>query len=396
MARRTEKRGVQGLLAVSLIRGVAGPGLNASLGIFFPTVAAMLGASVGALSWSVSIASLAGMLFLPLAPRMYVWLGVRHTAVLGVLLVSVSFFLTGFARGLVWWYVLAVPFGIGTVLVVNMLGPLVLSRSEEGYGSALGRMMTLAGLVAIPVQPLITAAITRGGSRAGYVVGGVTALLVMLPGALILPRRARAAEGTVHEEAPSDMAPHVFLLLFILLIVIVATNAFHQHIAVFGRLHGHHDTTIGASLAVSVVGAAVGGLLLGHVTHRFGGLSGGYLTLVVGAAAAGLFLVGGRHAVWFSFACFLHGVASAAIGITVQYLARERCRQGYDRVLARLLTAIPLATVVATPLWGAMYDRTGGYTVVLWSLLALAAIGGVCLSRLARDTKEQDVKRTAP
>ncbi len=378
IAHKRAHRGHGRLIAVSLIRGVAGPGLNSSLGIFFPVVSAFLGVGVGALSWSVSIGALAGMLFLPLAPRLLDVLGLRFTALIGILSVALSFFALGFAPRLFWWYLLAVPFGMGTVLIVNLLGPLVLEHEGGSLGASLGWMMTLAGLVAIPVQPLLTSAIALGGSRSGYIIGGVFALAVMLPCVLALP--CTKTDRRVQEATEEGMARLPFLLLYLLLFIIVACNAFHQHIATLGGERGLSVAALSLSLSLSMGGAAVGGILLGYVTHRCGGATGGYLTLVLAVGAVLLFLFGGDRTVRFSLACFLHGVSSAAIGITTQTLAREQCGSGYRRTLSRLLTAVPLATVVVTPLWGGIYDHTGSYTPALQLLLVLLAGGVLCLA----------------
>ncbi len=373
------------LLAVSLIRGVAGPGLNSSLGVFFPSVAAMLGVGVGTIAWSVSIASLAGMLFLPLADRVFSALGIRRTALIGVLSVALSFLSLGFATHIIWWFILAVPFGIGTVLVVNMLGPLVLDRQAEAeFGSALGIMMTIAGVAAIPVQPLAAWAIARGGVRMGYFLAGGVSLLFMLPCVWVLPREGIAVRGRRETKTSAAMPFRLLLLLFMLLLVIVGYNAFHQHLAVLGKNASLSEGMVGVALAMSAFGAAVGGVLIGGVTHRFGGVAGGYLTLGIGVIAVLLFMMGAPIGWLFSLAAFLHGVASSAIGITTQALARERDEAGYGHTLSRLLTAIPLANIIFTPLWGMIYDRTAQYTLALWGMLGLLAVGAGCLWLFSR------------
>ncbi len=365
------------LVSISVIRGLAGPGLNSSLGIFFPTVAAMLGVGVGTVSWSVSIASLAGMLFLPVSACVFRRLGVRVTSLLGVLLVSLSYLLHAFASHILWWYVLAVPFGIGTVLVVNLLGPLVLDGEGVGLGSSLGRMMTIAGVVAIPIQPLVTSALSHGGVRLGYLLGGGVAFLVMLPCVFVLPGHGEE-RNSIPRDGGKALHRGEFILLYCLLAVIVASNCFHQHITALGLSQSIGRSTVATGLTLSMIGAAAGGLLLGSVTHHFGGASSGYLTLALGGTAAGLFLLGGGGVV-FMTACFLHGTSSAAIGITAQTLARERCEGEYGQTLARLLTAIPLATILATPLWGMIYDLTADYRFALWCILGLQVFGAGCL-----------------
>ncbi len=380
--RQHEYHSKRELLAVSLIRGVAGPGLNSSLGLFFPAVSVAFGVGIGPLAWSVSIGALAGMICLPAAGWLFEHLGVRSMAVAGVLLVALSFLGNGFTEHLAWWYVLAVPFGVGTVLIVNMLGPLVLD-GEGGIGSSLGWMMTLAGVIAIPIQPLLTSWVARGGERAGYFAGGILALVVMLPCAMTLPRALPHCSRSRHETVGAEPGKPAFALLYLLLFIIVSYNAFHQHLAPLATAYDFSASAVGVALSFAMCGVAVGGLVIGYVTHRAGGGAGGYLTLGVAAVSVLLFLFAGRVTAWFTVACFLHGVASAAIGITAQTIAREICQGDYTRFLSRLLTAIPLATVIATPLWGMCYDRTGSYMLSLWGILALIGVGVGCLLALS-------------
>ncbi len=368
------------LLSISLIRGIAGPGLNSSLGLFFPAVAAAFGVGVGALSWTVGIAAVAGMFFLPFAERLYADLGVRSSAFVGILLLSLSFLLNGVAKDLFALCLFAIPFGMGTVLIVNLLGPLVFGAGETmQIGGALGWMMALSGVVAMVVQPALTFAISFAGWRFGYFIGGGVALYLLLFCLLALPKTAPAPQRVTVQSYSDTGTWRVFVPLFVLLFVISAFNAFHQHFAVLGRAAGFDAGGVGFALSLSMGGVAVGGLLLGWVTHQFNAVICGYTTLGIGAVSIVLFLIASENSIVFSLAALLHGVASAAIGITVQSLARERCGEDYGRVLAKLLTAIPLATVTATPVFGMVFDQTGSYTSVLWGILCALALGVGCL-----------------
>ncbi len=368
------------LVSVSLIRGIVGPGLNSSLGIFFSPVAAALGVGVGSLSLTVAVASLAGMLFLSLAAQMFEAGGVRVAAYCGAVLVCLSFAGQALGGHIVWWYLMAVPFGMGTVLLVNLLGPLYLHASDtedSSFGARLGWMMALSGVIAVVLQPVLSHLVFQFGWRMGYLIGGIGSLFALLILIRLLPHRVSASEQSVAEEEQAPL--HVPVLLSLYLGVISAFNAFHQQLAVYGQSVGYTARQVGIALSLSMAGAAVGGVLLGFVNHVKGAVFSGYTALAAGAVSLALLLMPNGSYSSFYIATILHGIASAAIGIPAQAILKDTCKGGYSRSLAVLLRAIPLASVIATPLLGYSYDITGSYDVAHWALLALLAVGAVSL-----------------
>ncbi len=384
--REDEKKG---LLSASVIRGIVGPGLNSSLGIFFPAVAAALGVGIGSLSLTVSVASLAGMLYMSAAGRLFLKLGARKACLIGVCLTCISFALMGFGNSVVWWFLLALPFGMGTVILVNLLGPLLAGETGTRVGGVLGYMMALSGVAAMVLQPVITTLTARVGWRVAYLMGGAVTALVLLLCLFWIPKEAcRKVKSVGEGESPLAIR----MSLFFFLAVIAAFNAFHQHMATCADALQYTNGQVGTVLFLSMAGATVGGVIIGHISHRFGALTGGICTLLVGAASVTLYLFGAAQYSWFCLASILHGVASAAIGITAQAVARERCGESYAHVLTFVLRAVPLATVVAMPLYGMVFDMTGSYRIAWWGLLILlCAAGGVLLLAFRRKKQQAGI-----
>lgn len=382
------------LLAAALIRGFGGPGLNCCVGIFFPAVREELGLGVGALSLFVSVAAVAGMLSLPLAGRLYTRFGAARVAPFGVLLTAAPFLGLSLSRNLLTWCLPAVPFGVGTVLTVNLLGPVVVKDTfPASTGFSMGVMTAVASLVGAVMHPALTTLTARVGWRRTMFGCGAVTLLCMVPALFGLRGfSGKEKSETVSRDngaTPASKATprHGWSMagisLFLFGAVITFFNMFHQHLPTYARQARIDTRNIAAALAVSMLASAVGALAVGKWGDKHGALRGGLVLLGVGAASAVLFLLPRVSPAVFFFAAFLHGFASSGVGITVPALTRELFgEEEYTKILSRVMIGAPLATVVSMPLYGYFFDLLGSYRVPLFLLLAAlgAAAAGLLLA----------------
>lgn len=361
------------LVAVSLIRGVCGPGLNSSAGILFPWVREETGMGVGVLSLFMTVAALAGLVTLYAAKWVFARLGSVKIALLGGGLVTLSFCLLGFGNTPVLWCLPAIPFGVGTVLAVNLLGPTVVHDVfHKDVGLALGVMTTIASLVGAGIHPAFVWLIEGVGWRSAcfYLGGGCFVILLL---AWLVFSRLTPKEESREEPQKAEYKRVTRSLagksLLVFMAVITAFNMFHQHFSTYAKVQGIGTHPLSVALTLSMVGAAIGGILIGKVGDLFGGGYGGLLTLVVGGASCLLFLIGESTAA-FVTAATLHGVASSGVGVTVPVLAREFFRgEHYTEVLSRVMLGAPISTILSMPLYGILFDRMGTYQVSLVQLL---------------------------
>lgn len=373
------------LALLSLIRGLAGPALSSSLGVFFPYIAAELGYSTGQLSLSVSLASVAGALFLPIGGKLFGRLSQRGATALGILLLAPAVALLGSARSLFVWYLAAIPIGCGTVLLVSLMAPLWLRRlfPDEG-GAALGYLMAGSGMVGAMVQPLLARSLSSFGWRRTYVgLGGFSCTLMLLALAWLpnAPPRASCAasapapRGTEGSPAarPADTRRDL-LALFLFQGVITGFSMFRQHFSTLHRAAGFSEGTLAWALWLSLAAAALGAVVLGSLTRAFGAARSGVLALLLGGVSFLCFLRA-VNAPLFLLAAALHGAASSAIGIVTPAMAREVFPEAnYARCLSRIMIASPVCTLLFMQLFAFSFDRSGTYflglCVGLFSLLS--------------------------
>lgn len=365
-------------VALAILRGIAGPGLFTSLGVYFPTIAAEGGVSLSALSTTVSIAAVAGALFLPVAGWLYEHISCHQATALGIALMAPSYVAMAFTDGIAMRRLLSIPLGCGMVMLVNLLIPCYLRRRGETGGGALGISMALSALVGAVFQPALSAFLSARGWRYAYATFGIGAAVIMAAALACLPR----AEGERRRggEAGEDAAlpPTAFLALFLFQGVITAFSMFHQHFSTFSVAAGFASSILSTALTLSMAAAAMGAWCLGALTRRFGGGAVGACVLAAATLSFVLFPLSHDSAPLFLAAAILHGAATGSIGVCVPAAAHELLPRGaYTRALSRIMIASPLFTVLGMQLYGRVYDWTGRFDVAFLLLAVAFSVTGV-------------------
>ena len=313
------------LLGVILIRGFAGGGINSVSGLFLYPVSRDIGVGIGTLSIYLSITSIVMVLWLPLAGRLINRYDVRLVAAAGAVLQALSFMSFGLMNSVYGWYLMAVPYAMGSTILVSLLGPILINRWFVGNtGMMLGLQMAFVGLFGSVFQPAASKIISVHGWRAGYLfVGGVTLTAVLLSSVLFLRNRPEDKSTSPYRtgtqadrsagrkesdlvEIPEKMALHSasFYLLLFFMISITGIGVFTQHIPTYGALLGY--TPI--------------------LTLRFYG------------------------------------------------------RKDYEKIFAKVSMGAPIASVILIPVYGFIYDMTNSYRFVLLLMIGLLSAALFCIS----------------
>ncbi len=382
---RTEKQGRGWILGAALLRGTLGPGLNSAMGILFPALCGALSASVGQVSLFVTLSSLWGFLALPACGRL---MGKWSPLVLGITaigLVGGAFCLIACVDFVWQLWLLSMPFGVGTVIGVNLLGPyLVYGAPGRGRGVYLGTMIALSSCVGVVLHPLLSGWIQAlGWRRAVLVAGGVC----ILGTALCLPTLRGRGRAERDRERYSHTHHRGRLLLPVLFAgAIAGFNLLHQHFSVMAQ-SGGMEREEGLALGLSMACAALGGLYLGWLVERKGAFSCARVNLLIGGASLVCLML--NSPTGFLLGACLHGFASSGIGVTVPALVGEVAGRGeYGECLGQVSRAIPLSGIVAMPLYALYFDRTGSYGGILWLLLGLLTVCLLVLHPVGEGTKK--------
>lgn len=406
------------LLAVSLIRGVAGPGINGSSGVFLSPVSAELGVGVGQLSLYLSVSSIATLLWLPMAGKLFHKYGVKTMVLAGALLQAGAFTMLGVMNNVWAWYLLSIPWAMGAVLLVNLLGPVLINRwFSKNVGLVMGIMMTITSLLGAVFQPVMASLIDTRGWRFTYGGFGVFALVFLLVVGFSLLRgwpkekhllpygeteevtdlagnssvvqatTSRKTEGIAQKDAVKMPA---FYTLMLFMIVLTGFATFQQHITTFGLGLGFPLTFIGKALSISMIGSAIGSLLIGFFSDWVGVVPTSVAVLGIGFIAVALFAFGSELAALFALATFLHGLAASSIGVVAPLLTTKFFGfKDYETLFSLVMLGAPLASIVLMPAYGFLYDRFGNYNVVLGFLLIALVVAGIGLVTGYKNSKNR-------
>lgn len=399
------------LLAVSLIRGIAGPGINASSGLFLLPVSTELGIGVGQLSLYLSVSSIAMLLFLPAAGKLFNRYDVKTMVLAGAVLQAGGFFLLGFMNHVWAWYLISIPIAMGGVILVNLLGPVMINRwFSKNVGLVMGVTMTITSILGAVFQPLMTTLIEGRGWRFTYRGFGIFALcLILLIGFSLLKSRPEDKNLEAHGEAEASecskaavdktegvaqkdaVKMFAFYALLFFMVVLTGFASFQQHITTFGLGLGFPMTAIGKALSISMIGSAVGSILIGFFSDRIGILPTSVAVLCIGLIAIMMFAFNGGVFVVFVLATFLHGLAASSIGVVAPLLTTKFFGfKDYEKLFSLVMIGAPLASIVLLPAYGFIYDLYGSYHLVFLFLLAAlitAAVGLVLGYRSSKKTK---------
>lgn len=414
------RRALLVLAGLILLRGFAGGCINMTAGLFLSPVSQELGVGIGVLSLYLSVMSAVSLIWLPMAGGLARRVPVKPLAATAAAFQGLSFAILGTLDHVSGWYLLAIPQAMGAAILVNLLGPILLSRwFPHSTGTALGIQMAFVYLFAAVSQPVASGLIASAGWRRAYLSIGLTAFAAEAVAALLLLRdrpeagapspspsaagkNAPAMEGNAGSpalEIPEEAALHSASFLFLLGFIVAMTGAavFTQHLPTYGGLLGYSSSRVGAALSLASLGSALGAAVIGAICDRIGGLRTcyGIIALWLLAVAGFLFaganpLSGGGFPV-FAAAAFLHGAACSSIPVLAPMLTMTFYGKGsFEKLYARVAMGAPLSSILLVPAYGFFYDFTGSYAGVLAMLAVLlcAAFLAIRLGWRTRCTAE--------
>lgn len=386
------------LVGIILIRGFAS-GINAVAGLFLTPVTQELQVGIGTLSLYFSVMSAVQVVWFSFAGKFLNKYDIRIGAAVAAVLQTLTFAAFGQMSHVAGWYVLAIPQAMGSAILVNLIGPILINRwFPNNTGIILGLQSACVGLFGAVLQPVTSNIIAGSGWRTAYSVIGLVAFVVILAAVFIfLKDRPEKSEEVPKEESakavneapPTRSASFFALLIFMLSLTGVAV--FVQHIPTYGNLLGYSVTQVGTALSLASLGTAVGALIIGFLADKIGAVKTCYVVIGLWFLAIVGFWFGGRSALLFAGAAFLNGVAVPSVTIispvlTLAFYDREH----YEKIYAKVSMGAPLSSIFLVPIYGFIYDATQSYVLVLLILMGLLALAGGSIAYGWRCKMRQD------
>jgi sugar phosphate permease len=417
--RRRNRRFFYGwvIVAVSFLAEATAFGAgSASLAVFLQPMSADLGWSRTTLTFALTVQQFGNILVAPITGRMVDRHGPRHVMVIGAITAGIGFMLMSLVQAPWQFYIL---YGIAGSMGLQELGNLTTgSVISKWFVRMRGRALAFSGLGlnsgAVVFGPVMAAIIASFGWREAWVVLGLIVIVVMLPPAALLMRRAPEDMGLRPDgDPPDEPAPASET-------VSVSTRPAEQSWTVREALRTRATWLV--VLSTSMVGLALGTLnhhqvayfidngltlerasfffAMGHFFTLPGKVMWGFLSerVPVRYCMAGndiarcisivlLLVIAGDAGLW-GYAVFTglgQGVAFLNAKVWADYYGRA-----FVGSIRGILTPIQVVSGLGGPLLAAvLFDQTGSYDVS-FSICAAALVVATVAILLAKPPRRRE------
>ncbi|PQD94342.1 MFS transporter [Pradoshia eiseniae] len=382
------------LLGLAIMMGVARGGINNAASLFLTPVSEDIGVGMGQLTLYLSVSSIAMMVFLPFAGKIMGKYDIRMILIVAILLQGGAFALFGMMNSVWGWYLLAIPLSVGSVLVTQLAGPVLINQwFKKRNGLALGIMMAASGLFGAIIQPNVGTLIASQGWRASYIIVGVAAIIIVIPVVLLFIRMSPQQKGLLpygfeKAEGNDSNAAHTvehkgvtaavakkslaFYALLFFLFLITAVASFAQFIAPYAQSIGYDVQFAGNVMGVFMFGVLVGSLVFGFLTDKMGAKKTTFLSMFVGLISVFLLIFLPDNPLVFSVAIGLFGFVSSSVGTLGPLLTTSIFGiKEYGAIYGTAALGLAFAGITALPAYGFVFDATGSYLYVLYAVAAM-------------------------
>lgn len=383
------------LIGLCITVGLGKAGVNNTAGLFLSPISEDLGIGVGNLSLYLSVSSIVTMIFLPIGGKIMAKYNGQLVLTVSIILQAGSFAMFGFMNSVWGWYIFAVPLAVGGVFITVISGPILVERwFEKRSGMALGIMTAIGGLFGAFTQPIVGSLISSFGWRTAYFAIGFAIIIIVVPTILLLLKQSPKDKGLLPygleetEQDPNTEAQQLqgiafavakkspaFLLLALFFFIITAVSSFTIHIPTYLVNQGYDVTFAGNMMAATMIGVFIGSLLFGYLSDRIGAKKTSLLAMVVGMISIGLLLVFTDFVAAIVLSLTLFGFVTSSIGtIAPEMTSALFGSRDYSQIYSTASMGLAVASIIALPVYGYIFDFTGSYTSALYIIMALFVV----------------------
>jgi predicted MFS family arabinose efflux permease len=321
-----------------------------------------------------------GTVFLfPLVGRMTDVLGVRKTAIIGVIASPILYFALSRINSL---FAYAVLYGLQTALLATTTPPvycrIIVQYFNRTRGLALGIATAGPAIAVVLGGPLLNNFVSDYGWRAGYVAIAIYTGVVGVLGLLLLPPEQRAGKSTLAKPktAKQDYSrifrSYVFwILVAAILLCNLPQTVIMSQLTLILQENGASGKAASIMISALAGGTIIGRLISGVALDRFPAP----LVATVGLALSGIGLLAiasgfdSRPVLFLSVLTF--GMSIGAESDVLAYMVvRNFGVKIYSSVHSILATSTTIAAVLGSVLLSGMLSHYGNY----WQYLALTGV----------------------
>jgi len=356
---------------------------SSTLSFFLTPICESLQISRSSFSLVFSLMSISGAIMNPFIGQVAGKRGVRGILLLTGLWGGSCMVLLSMVQEL--WMLYAVGFCLGVfgASSVVLCGNVIVQQAYYGAQASgiLGAVMAGSGVGGMVFSLIIPRCMDAFGWQTGLRVMGFCWLGLLWLAAALLGKQTmtvgtgNAAVGLGMTRAEALRSRKLYLQM-VVIVIVTACCGIQQQLPSLLEANGFASETVSVMISVMTAFLAIGKVVQGVLYGKLGIRMGGCLMML--AFAAGFLAM-----LWPSLAypglillSFGMGVYSTLLPLVARRVFGSR---EYAAIWALLATAGSAGTFVANPVWGAIYDLTGSYTlgVVVCPLLLLIATGAL-------------------
>lgn len=355
---------------------------SSTLSFFLEPVCAQLDIGRGSFSLVFSLMTISGAVTNPIFGRYAGKRGVRSILAVCAVWGCGSLLLFSMAQSLWMVYLAGFLLGLFGSNCVALCANVIVQRAYDPRqaSAVLGVVMSGSGVGGMIFNIIIPNLMAASTWQRAMVVTAFCWLSVVGLSFLVLGRErppeqhtGAAGMGLGMTQAEALKSPKLYMLIAVIIVITAACGVQQQQPSLLA-CYGFDSATVSLMISVQTAVLALGKIGQGILYGRLGVRRGGIVMLSIFAAA---FLV------LLSPALVWPGLMLMALGLgiytTLLPLVTRQVfgTREYAAIWGLLATCGSLGTIVANPIWGGVYDLTGGYTpalIVVPLLLVFAAV----------------------
>ena len=351
---------------------------SSTISFFLEPVCESLQISRGSFSLIFSLMSVSGALSNPFLGQHAGKKGVRGILLLTGLWTGICMVLLSMVTKLWMLYAVAFSMGLFGSTCVALCGNVIVQQHYFGPEASgiLGAVMAGSGVGGMFFSLLIPEIIASFGWRPGMRVMGISWLALVWLGMLLLGKQTgfrntcgNGAVGLGMTRAEAMKSPKLYLQM-VVIVVITACCGLQQQLPSLLGAKGYSSGQVSVMISAMTIFLALGKFGQGLLYGKIGVKKGGILTMTA---------FGGGCLALLSKALAWPGLLLLALGLGIyttllpMVVRRVFGSREYASIWALISTVGCAGTFVGYPLWGAIYDLTGTYTIGLIGAAVLLA-----------------------
>src|SRR5699024_8982169 len=117
-----------------------------------------------------------------------------------------------------------------------------------------------------------------------------------------------------------------------------------------------------------------------YLTDKIGAKKTTLLAMIIVLISIVLLLFLAKNAIVITIALGMYRLVSASIGMLAKAIKTELfSNQDYSQIYSTVSMGLAVASIVALPVYGYVFDLTGGYTAALYTIIVLLLISIACI-----------------